>query len=46
MLGIIAELDDVAMPVVGLQKVGLGASTHFSQVPDRGEGHSKENRVT
>jgi hypothetical protein len=26
--------------------VRLGASTHFSHVPDGGEGHRKENAVT
>ena len=45
-LGIVAELDDVPFAVVGLQQVGLGASTHFSHVPDGGEGHRKENAVT
>ena len=45
-LGIVAELDDVPFAVVGLQQVRLGASTHFSHVPDRGEGHRKENAVT
>ena len=45
MLGIVAELDDVPMTIVGLQQVGLGASAHFSHVPDRGEGHRNENAV-
>jgi hypothetical protein len=34
------------MSVVRLQQVGLGASTHFSDLPDRGERHRKENAVT
>jgi hypothetical protein len=42
MLRIIAELDDVPMPVIGFQKVGLGASSHFSHMPDRRQGHSKK----
>ena len=46
MLRIVAEFDDVPMAVVGLQQVGLGASAHFSHVPDRGERHRKENAVT
>jgi hypothetical protein len=25
--------------------MGLGASAHFTHVPDRGEGHRKENAV-
>jgi hypothetical protein len=45
-LGIIAELDDVPLAVVGLHQVGLGASSHFSDVPDGGERHRLENRVT
>jgi hypothetical protein len=46
MLGIVAKLDDVPFAVVGLEQVRLGASTHFSHVPDGGEGHRKENAVT
>ena len=42
MLRVVAELDDVPLAVVRLQQVGLGASAHFSQVPDRGEGHRKK----
>jgi hypothetical protein len=34
MLGVVAELDDVPMAVVRLQQMGLGASSHFSYVPD------------
>ena len=45
MLGVVAEFDDIPLAVVGLQQVGLCASAHFSQVPDRGEGHRKENAV-
>jgi hypothetical protein len=45
-LGVIAEFDDVPLPVVGLKQVSLGAATHFSDVPDRGEGHRIENAVT
>ena len=44
-LGVVAELDDVPMAVVGLEELGLSASSHFSDVPDRGERHSKENAV-
>ena len=36
MLGIVAEFDYIPFTVVGLQQMGLGASAHFSHVPDRG----------
>ena len=45
-LGVVAELDDIPLTVVGLQQMGLGAAAHFSDVPDRSEGHRKENAVT
>jgi len=41
-LRIIAELDDVPLAVVGLHQVRLGASSHFSDVPDGGERHRLE----
>jgi len=41
-LRIIAKLDDVPMPVVSFQQMRLGASSHFSNVPDRREGHQRE----
>jgi len=41
MLRIIAKLDDVPAMVVRLKEVGLGAATHFSDVPDRGERHDE-----
>ena len=44
-LRVVAEFDDIPPTVVGLQQMGLGASAHFSHVPDRGEGHRKENAV-
>jgi hypothetical protein len=28
--------------IVGLKKMGLGAASHFSHVPDRGERHQKK----
>ena len=45
-LGVIAELDHVPVAVVGFQEVGLSASSHFADVPDGGERHRLENRVT
>ena len=45
-LRVIAELDHVPMAVVRLQQVGLGASSHFSDVPDGGERHREPNAVT
>jgi hypothetical protein len=44
-LRVIAELDDVVIPVICLQQMGLGASSHFSDMPDGGERHRKENAV-
>src|SRR5438874_10658133 len=44
MLRIVAELDDVPAAVIRLQKLGLGAASHFSHVPDSRERHRKENR--
>jgi hypothetical protein len=44
-LGIIAELHDVPMAIVGLQQVSLGSASHFSHVADSSEGHRKENAV-
>jgi len=45
-LRVIAKFDDVPMAVVGLQEMSLGAPSHFSHVPDRGERHRNENAVT
>jgi hypothetical protein len=45
-LGIIAELDDVPLAVVGFHEMRLGASSHFSDVPDSAKRHRLENRVT
>ena len=46
MLRIVAEFDDVKVAVIRLQQMGLRASSHFSDVPDGGERHQKENAVT
>jgi hypothetical protein len=46
MLGIIAKLDDVPMAVIRLQQMGLGASSHFSYVPDGRKRHWEERAVT
>ena len=35
-LGIVAKLDDVPVAVIRLQQMGLGASSHFADVPDGG----------
>jgi hypothetical protein len=43
-LRVIAELDNVPVTIVCFEKMGLGAASHFSDVPDRGERHWK-NRV-
>jgi hypothetical protein len=32
--------------VVGFQKVGLGAASHFSDVPGRGERHRRNFALT
>ena len=45
-LRVVAEFDDVVVPVVRSQKVGLGSSAHFSEIPDGGERHQKESAVT
>jgi len=45
MLRVIAELNDVPLPIIGFQQVGLRPSTHLSDVPDSGERHWLENRV-
>ena len=46
MLRVIAELDDVPMAIIRFQQMGLSASPHFSNRPDSGERHQKENAVT
>jgi hypothetical protein len=45
-LGIIPKLNDVAAAVIRLQQMSLRSSSHFSDVPDGGERHQKENAVT
>ena len=46
MLGIIAKLDDVPIAVIRLQQMRLGASSHFSYVPDGRKRHWEERAVT
>ena len=46
MLRIVAKFDHIKVAVIRLQQMGLRASSHFSDVPDGGERHQKENAVT
>jgi hypothetical protein len=46
MLRIIAKLDDVPMAIIRLQQMGLGASSHFSYMPDGRKRHWEETAVT
>jgi hypothetical protein len=38
-LGVVAELDDIEVAVVGFQEVGLSPAAHFADMPAGGERH-------
>ena len=42
-LRVVAEPDDVPVAVIGFELMGLGASSHFPNMPDGGERHSCSN---
>jgi hypothetical protein len=42
MLRVVPKLDDVPMAVIRLQQMRLGASSHFSHMPDGRKRHRKK----